>query len=383
MSQIQNGFIRPDYQVAVDNTRVAARPAPECLDLQSKQSVVQDKAVLTSKNNLPTDYEGVAKSATSVTVDGWKKGKNDCLEHILKNQGYSLSEIYKKDESGKSLIDRVAATNSLKDPNVLRPGQELIIPSNLESGKNEAASSKGKAPGTSESIQAGENNQNQVTVKNGVTRDGVHYSKTKTDHSVANSDARVRTRLEAGVDGRVDSNVRSNGDGTTTAENVATSQSGTSVTQETITNAGNQVEVEYKDLDRVKNANARYEDGVLTFDNPDSDGSEGTRAEAKVGEQYSDGLFERSLGRLGDWALGRERSEPSLSMDNVASVKVDKSSDGAATITAKNANGELETVKTAGDSDDTLIEQAGEAIDDTFRAAGKGLESAWSWLRGG
>ncbi|MBS2038159.1 hypothetical protein JST97_24450 [bacterium] len=74
-------------------------------------------------------YEGFSDDYASVTVDRWRKGPNDSIEHILRNQGYSSNEIYKKDRNGQSLIQRVAAANGLKDPNLIRPGQKgLKVP---------------------------------------------------------------------------------------------------------------------------------------------------------------------------------------------------------------------------------------------------------------
>ncbi|CAN0434983.1 unnamed protein product, partial [Phaeothamnion confervicola] len=66
-----------------------------------------------------------------VKVDAWKhgshKGKNDTLEGILKNQGYSLREIYSKGQDGKSLLQRVSSENGLKNPNHIRANQTLEI----------------------------------------------------------------------------------------------------------------------------------------------------------------------------------------------------------------------------------------------------------------
>ncbi len=63
-----------------------------------------------------------------VKVDGWKKGRNDCLERVLQNQGYSLKEIYTKGADGKTLLQSIAAKNGLTDPNKLADGRELNIP---------------------------------------------------------------------------------------------------------------------------------------------------------------------------------------------------------------------------------------------------------------
>ncbi len=80
----------------------------------------------------------------AVKVDGWKKGKNDCLEHILVNQGYSVEDIYKKGPDGKSLLQNVADQNGMKDPNLLRPGQTLNIMPKEAAEKQAAAKAKGE-----------------------------------------------------------------------------------------------------------------------------------------------------------------------------------------------------------------------------------------------
>ncbi|MCE7870530.1 LysM peptidoglycan-binding domain-containing protein [bacterium CPR1] len=61
-------------------------------------------------------------------VDAWKKGPDDSLERILTRQGYTPEEIYRKDSQGRSLIQRVAGVNELADPNLVRPGQSLVVP---------------------------------------------------------------------------------------------------------------------------------------------------------------------------------------------------------------------------------------------------------------
>ena len=74
-------------------------------------------------------FEGFAPSAASVTVDRWRKGPNDSIERILRRQGYSLDEIYQKGAGGQRLIERVAQANGLRDPNMIRPGSKLTVPS--------------------------------------------------------------------------------------------------------------------------------------------------------------------------------------------------------------------------------------------------------------
>lgn len=107
----------------VSHSQPRVRPAqPAALATGSQQL---DKAKLAAVGN---PYEGLAARAVSVSVDGWKKGPNDCLENILRRQGYSEKEIYSQDENGRTLIDRVSQVNGLKDPNLLATGRKLVVP---------------------------------------------------------------------------------------------------------------------------------------------------------------------------------------------------------------------------------------------------------------
>ncbi|MBX3172674.1 MAG: hypothetical protein KF760_35075 [Candidatus Eremiobacteraeota bacterium] len=118
----------PQQEVAGGHPRVvpqpAARPAAPVA-----QPAAAPRADRVQMNGDVNPYEGFADDFTRVTVDRWRKGPNDSIEHILRNQGYSSNEIYKKDKNGQSLIQRVAAANGLKDPNLIRPGQKgLMVP---------------------------------------------------------------------------------------------------------------------------------------------------------------------------------------------------------------------------------------------------------------
>lgn len=100
----------------------------------------------TNSNSTPTDavtlskeaksqsnpYSSIAKSAAKVKVDKWGTGKNDCLESILMNKGYTAEEIYSKGADGKSLLDRVVSTNKLRNADLIQAGQNLIVPSKEE-----------------------------------------------------------------------------------------------------------------------------------------------------------------------------------------------------------------------------------------------------------
>ncbi len=64
-------------------------------------------------------------STTTVKIEAWGQGEgqNDSVWNALKNQGYTDQQI-----TDQGLVDEVAKTNQLDDPNVVQPGQELQIP---------------------------------------------------------------------------------------------------------------------------------------------------------------------------------------------------------------------------------------------------------------
>lgn len=73
-----------------------------------------------------------------VMVEAWSANRtpapgmiarNDCLPGMLLNQGYTLEEIYGCDDHGYSILDRVAAANNLRNPNMLTPNRTLTLPS--------------------------------------------------------------------------------------------------------------------------------------------------------------------------------------------------------------------------------------------------------------
>lgn len=94
-------------------------------------------AVNSAEAEQANPYEGFADHSVSVTPEAWTSdrtpaegqvARNDHLEGILRNQGYSIEDIYKKDESGQSVLDRVVEANNLRDANLITPDQELVVP---------------------------------------------------------------------------------------------------------------------------------------------------------------------------------------------------------------------------------------------------------------
>lgn len=120
-------FAPQQPEVAGGNLRVsqpAARPAAP-----AAKAAATPRADQVQVNGNVNPYEGFSDEFAQVTVDRWRKGPNDSIEHILRNQGYNSNDIYRKDQNGQTLIQRVAAANGLKDPNLIRPGQRgLKVP---------------------------------------------------------------------------------------------------------------------------------------------------------------------------------------------------------------------------------------------------------------
>lgn len=88
----------------------------------------RESVQLTRSAGRGNPFSSIAPSATSVSVEKWGSGRNDSLSSILQGQGYSAKEMFAKDEHGKSLIDKVAAQNDLRNPNLVQPGQRLVVP---------------------------------------------------------------------------------------------------------------------------------------------------------------------------------------------------------------------------------------------------------------
>ena len=52
----------------------------------------------------------------------------DSLSELLLQRGYSVKEMYQKDDQGKTMIERIADSNGLRNPNLIYPGQQLNLP---------------------------------------------------------------------------------------------------------------------------------------------------------------------------------------------------------------------------------------------------------------
>lgn len=85
------------------------------------------ESALADEQPFGPDYE-----VSAAVVQPWNPnsaGQSDAnIAAILRNRGFSNEEIFGQDENGLSLVDRVAHVNELEDPDLVFPGQELVIP---------------------------------------------------------------------------------------------------------------------------------------------------------------------------------------------------------------------------------------------------------------
>jgi hypothetical protein len=337
--------------VAGPQPKTEAAPKPAA-------SAANAPASSADKVNLSTNAN---EGTSSVTVDGWKKGKNDCLEHILINQGYSMNEIYGKGTDGKSMLQNIAAQNGLKDPNVLRPGQKLNIPK-----KGEAASTEGLKPGekAEAKVDTGERSTKLTAER---SDDGK-----KMTTEVNNGGASVEVKTEVGDKGRIDANVRRDGDNVTTQE-VAKNSNGSAITQ-TTTKAGPEgTQVSIRDTDKTgPNSKVNVDDrGNVTVNNPGAKENDGVRTQ--VGNNQ--GLAER-VGEWGDnvgrWITGERRADEAVEVNNAGAVNVDRRQDGSQTVTITDAQGD-KTVHNR--NADWALQRGGRWVDEQASRLGSWVSS--------
>ncbi|MCA9776964.1 MAG: hypothetical protein KC800_09620 [Candidatus Eremiobacteraeota bacterium] len=111
--------LAPQSSVSVAKNRNSTSPATGGNDALTLTRTSQDR----------NPYEGTAPGHAKVKVGSWGSGKNDSLLGILHQQGYSNREIYTKNQEGHTLLDRVQQVNQLRNANLIRQGQELVVPS--------------------------------------------------------------------------------------------------------------------------------------------------------------------------------------------------------------------------------------------------------------
>lgn len=299
-------------------------------------------------------------ASTQFTVEKWGQGKNSSLEGILRNQGYSLKEIYTKDSNGQTLIDRVASSNGLKNPNLIQPGQQLSIPS------------RGGADGSAQ-MQPGD--RQGAAIANGNT--GMRTSVQVTpDGSVAgtmgslnrNRNSRDDIGVIVGPGGRIDSGIgvgANNGAGAMRA----TSADGSaqvdvrmvSDSDSTVTN----VRTTEGRMRTTVNADGTYSTTTRGNDGQSVVTSGGRR------EQDDEGFFERNVGRALERLFGHREQEGTRGEAIGDNIEHRRGPNGE-TITVEIHNGQERVIgSSAGNSDDGWGQRAGRAVDGTLDRAGQ------------
>lgn len=95
---------------------------------QNANSGTNDALSISNGSQERNPFDGVAPGYSTVQVSAWGE-PNGSVEQILVGQGYSRSEIYSQDDEGQTLLDQVSRVNNLRNPNMVRQGQELMVPS--------------------------------------------------------------------------------------------------------------------------------------------------------------------------------------------------------------------------------------------------------------
>lgn len=123
---LQTGDLR--NQTFVPTAKTGATTTTDVATPTVTTGAVDDKVQLATAP--PNPFKAFADHAGHVVPDKWRKGPNDSMEHILRNNGYSLQEIYHQDHDGKTMLDHVSSVNNLKDPNLLvtRKDRPLLVP---------------------------------------------------------------------------------------------------------------------------------------------------------------------------------------------------------------------------------------------------------------
>ena len=126
-----------------DVATASTQPAPVATPLNSTPPVNNGRTAetinLTQPSQQRNPYDGVAAGFSEVKVGKWGED-NGSVEQILVNQGYSRGEIYRQDDQGQTLLDRVSDVNRLRNPNMVRENQAIVVPSktaNEQAGRTE------------------------------------------------------------------------------------------------------------------------------------------------------------------------------------------------------------------------------------------------------
>jgi hypothetical protein len=293
------------------STKTSAGPVART----SSQPAADSVSLSNAPQGAGNPYEGFAPASTSVKVDAWGKGKNDCLEHILKNQGYSLKEIYGKDAQGVSLLDRVTSANNMKNPNIVRAGQTLNIPSKHRQDEPESVGIQSFTHSTRTGrgwTEAELETKNGKTYSHGSVESGDHSAKTAFNSTIGDNSSYSRFRDADG-----NSNMR-------------------------VIGTGNEIS--------IRNQGSSKENSVDTRIN--------------ISESKEDGYFENKARSFAEFFGYKREVVDNGIVDNASDVRVYRDQDGRTSVyTSTQDNVSRKILSVAGDSDDSWLEQAGEGAD--------------------
>jgi hypothetical protein len=347
-----------------------------------------DQVSLSNGAQSVNPYEGHYDAAT-VTVDRWKHGKNDCLERILLNQGFSRAQIYGKHD-GKSLLQLTAEANNLKDPNLIRTGQQLVVPSNLkpeQPSQHVEMSTDDLQPGEAESARVG-SPQASITAAVARAEDGSSGSMVTT--RPAESEASLSTTTTVSPKGTIDVEADPVSPTRSTATQVSTSGDETAQTTVDTAVTPNQSTVHVQDTDATpNNLQVDVQDGHVVTVNPARTQGDEVKTDTDISAAHENGLGARSGRWLNDHILGAD-PDARLHVDGASDVAIDKGDDGSARVTVTDGQGHAQTVTNPGQS---WLERRGEDVDhaadwvgDKASQAGTWVSDevsqAWHWLRG-
>jgi len=313
-------------------------------------------------------YEGVAEGVTSVKVEPWspENTSKSTLDGILQSQGYTPEEIYGKGEDGKSLLDRVATTNNLENPNLIYPDQELQIPQKtVEEEKDEASiSSDDVAAGESETTVV-QNEEERMSARTTVSKDEDGAAEaTVESRNHANPDANLTSEMETPSGGKVASASQETDDGVESVT-MGRNEDGSAVTvhDQAVTSEGSDLSI--TDEDENKNMIGAVVDEQLTVLNPGTTEESGdVRSNVDLSESANDGAFENfGRGVAEFFGVGGEEQQDPVTFEDASGVAVNRGNEGETSVLV-DRGGEVEEVySSAGDTDDSWVEQGGEAVD--------------------
>ncbi len=352
---------------ATANTAKDAKPAGDSAatpQAQAGDSVQVSKEAQGGQQAAPNPYEGVADGFSTVTVDPWKKGKNDTVEGMLRNQGYSLQDIYNKDKDGKTLIDHVAQANNLRNPNLIRDGAELRIPSRANS---ESLSSMDLQNGESQKSEVS-SEQAGVTTESEMSKDKDGNStldvKVNNDNS---KDAGLSTETKVGEGGRIDTNSTGTDKGVET-NTVAMNKNGSAVTQERIDATADGTDVKIKDIDRTgDNLHGTADANSVQVTNPGTGNSGDVTSKVDISERSTDGFLENMGRDVAEFFGYKGQESGSASFEGAGEININRGKEGETSVSSTTNGKTEELLRTAGDTDDTLLERAGEWGDERIQ----------------